>query len=369
MFNIEDRPSSPAPSYHSGRADEADERNRLFAAFGGSDSGSDDGTDDEWDDDRNISLHEEDPEDPFYAAAPPAAPPVATSGGVGGSGGGANHESGETRRGTRFLGPFMNLFSRRSGANQRSSFSPGNGNDGVFANLSAKPSDGDSPVDENPPSYEEAAADATPPYWETTIMGAGGMSNELFIEGLPVGSPLNFAWNMLVSAAFQFVGFFLTYLLHTSHAAKNGSRAGLGFTLIQCGFYLTPDASAITPTEPPSEFEPNDPNDYDSHGRIAGTYVEAGPATGVPASATASDTVDPNSNWIANALMIVGGLILIKAVFDYWAARRMEQAIIDSHPPIVVVDDEEEEANPQASSPSPQPEPIPMPPMPHHSMV
>jgi len=32
---------------------------------------------------------------------------------------------------------------------------------------------------------------------------------------------------------FPFVGFILTYLLHTSHAAKYGSRAGLGLTLIQ----------------------------------------------------------------------------------------------------------------------------------------
>jgi hypothetical protein len=38
--------------------------------------------------------------------------------------------------------------------------------------------------------------------------------------------------------SFQFVGFLLTTLLSTSHAAKNGSRAGLGVTLIQYGLYL-----------------------------------------------------------------------------------------------------------------------------------
>ena len=38
--------------------------------------------------------------------------------------------------------------------------------------------------------------------------------------------------------SFQFVGFLLTYLLHTTHAARLGSRAGLGFTLIQYGFSL-----------------------------------------------------------------------------------------------------------------------------------
>lgn len=43
---------------------------------------------------------------------------------------------------------------------------------------------------------------------------------------------------MLVSVAFSFLGFVLTYLLHTTHAAKYGSRAGLGVTLIQYGWAL-----------------------------------------------------------------------------------------------------------------------------------
>lgn len=45
--------------------------------------------------------------------------------------------------------------------------------------------------------------------------------------------------------SFQFVGFLLTYLLHTTHAAKNGSRAGLGITLIQYSFYLRNRASVL----------------------------------------------------------------------------------------------------------------------------
>lgn len=57
----------------------------------------------------------------------------------------------------------------------------------------------------------------------------------MLIEGLPAGSVFSFAWNFLISVSFQFVGFMLTYILHTSHAAKYGSRAGLGVTLIQYG--------------------------------------------------------------------------------------------------------------------------------------
>ena len=58
------------------------------------------------------------------------------------------------------------------------------------------------------------------------------------IDSLPTGSLFSFLWNMLVSISFQFVGFLLTYLLHTTHAAKLGSRAGLGVTLIQYGFSM-----------------------------------------------------------------------------------------------------------------------------------
>ncbi|GAA5949978.1 hypothetical protein JCM3765_007757 [Sporobolomyces pararoseus] len=124
----------------------------------------------------------------------------------------------------------------------------GSSNDGVFSNLAAKP-DGSANVDvvgEGPdkdevlPAYEAAALDSTPPYWETTVITPGGFlgPDDICVDGMPVGNLFSFAWNLLVSMSFQFVGFLLTYLLHTTHAAKNGSRAGLGITLIQLGFYL-----------------------------------------------------------------------------------------------------------------------------------
>lgn len=100
-----------------------------------------------------------------------------------------------------------------------------------------------------PPSYAAAQADAVPPYWETTIhipsglggaFGGGGSAQpgDLLIDGLATGTLFSFLWNMLVSISFNFVGFLLTYLLHTTHAAKLGARAGLGVTLIQYGFAL-----------------------------------------------------------------------------------------------------------------------------------
>ncbi|KAI8887655.1 hypothetical protein K501DRAFT_40901 [Backusella circina FSU 941] len=111
-------------------------------------------------------------------------------------------------------------------------------NDGVFSNMSAKPDSESNKTDEVPPAYEEAAADATPPYWQTTIIAPAGLGDMVLVEGLPVGSIFSFLWNLLVSSSFQLVGFMLTYLLHTSHAAKDGAKAGLGVTLIQYGFYI-----------------------------------------------------------------------------------------------------------------------------------
>jgi hypothetical protein len=59
----------------------------------------------------------------------------------------------------------------------------------------------------------------------------------MVIDDLPTGSLWVFTANCIISFFFQFIGFLLTYLLHTSHAGKYGSRAGLGITLIQFGFY------------------------------------------------------------------------------------------------------------------------------------
>ena len=64
---------------------------------------------------------------------------------------------------------------------------------------------------------------------------------------------------MVVSFSFQFVGFLLTYVLHTTHAAKYGSRVGLGLTMIQFGLNLRARAEELIDT---GRF-PSDPSDPD----------------------------------------------------------------------------------------------------------
>jgi len=203
----------------------------------------------------------------------------------------------------------------------------GTTNDGVFTNLAAKPERGEKDED-LPPTYEQAAADATPPYWETTVVAPGMSSDEVYVDGLPVGSVFSFIWNGMISTSFQLVGFLLTYLLHTTHAAKNGSRAGLGLTLVQYGFYMKGSNENRVSDADSAYANPPDPNSHDFNPGAAGDGshpFDAGGAArdGVFASITTSE-------WISYVLMIVGWFILIRAVSDFLRARRHEQLILQS---------------------------------------
>ncbi|KAJ5597572.1 hypothetical protein N7537_007656 [Penicillium hordei] len=195
-------------------------------------------------------------------------------------------------------------------------------NDGVFANLAAKPERGEK-NDDLPPSYEEAAADATPPYWETTIVAPGISSDEVYVDGLPVGSVFSFVWNAMISMSFQLVGFLLTYLLHTTHAAKNGSRAGLGLTLVQYGFYMKGGSDSSSSDPGSSEYVP--PPDPNSHNFDPNSVNEGGSSGGNGAISGIT-----TSEWISYILMIVGWFILIRAVSDFLRARRHEQLVLQS---------------------------------------
>jgi hypothetical protein len=190
-----------------------------------------------------------------------------------------------------------------------SQYVPRPGTDGVFANLSAKPDPDtpDSKYDEPLPSYETAAADAAPPYWETTIITPGMDSDEVYIDGLPVGNFFAFIWNAMISMSFQFVGFLLTYLLASSHAARNGSRAGLGVILVQYGFYLRD-----TPELPDGTVLP-DPD------------VGDGETAPVPDDDMSEQL--PKAEWMSYLLMVIGWFILIRSVGEYYRVKQLEKAV------------------------------------------
>ncbi|GAA5850565.1 hypothetical protein JCM9279_007544 [Rhodotorula babjevae] len=298
----------------------------------------------------------------------------------------------------QFASPSSSSSGAGAGAGGRV-FGGGQGNDGVFANLAAKPDNpnGDDIVGEGPgkdevlPPYEAAQLDPSPQYWETTVITPGLYGpDDILVDGLPVGNLFSFAWNLLVSMSFQFVGFILTYILHTTHAAKNGSRAGLGVTLIQLGFYLKQR------TDHP-EFVDGDPL---SSGDETGLNGALGPADGAdaegwswwggglsdtePGAATATlaalgslptqvgsafgsmlDASDPDAaaaaaasatpfptlmgdgvgdadmmrmsmaanEWMAFAMVTVGSFLLIGSCLAYWRAVRYARAIREGQGP------------------------------------
>lgn len=151
----------------------------------------------------------------------------------------------------------------------------------------------------------------------------------MYIDGMPVGSVFSFIWNGMISMSFQIVGFLLTYLLHSTHAAKNGSRAGLGITLIQYGFYMkgsTSDSGAggMGAHAGDGYAQPPDPNAHDFDPNSVGSDGSGGDSGG-------NGIVDlASSDWVAYILMIVGWFILIRAVSDYLKARRHQQLVLRS---------------------------------------
>ena len=132
----------------------------------------------------------------------------------------------------------------------------------------------------------------------------------------------------MISMSFQLVGFLLTYLLHTTHAAKNGSRAGLGITLVQYGFTMK-SAGSVSPGNdaPGAGFDggvPSDPNSHD----FDPNALTGGAASGSDAAEVGKGI--SSNDWLAYGLMIVGWFILIKSVSDFVRARRHEQLVLQS---------------------------------------
>ena len=148
-------------------------------------------------------------------------------------------------------------------------------------------------------------------------------------DGLPLGSLFSFVWNAIISMSFQLVGFLLTYLLHTTHAAKNGSRAGLGITLVQYGFYMKAMASHTRNDSAPPMSAPSDPNSHDFDPSTVSNAVSA-TATAVDSARVHGEHGFAAREYIAYMLMIVGWFILIRAMTDYAKARRHEQLILQS---------------------------------------
>jgi len=249
-----------------------------------------------------------------------------------------------------FSALFLSKYARVSTSGDRP-VGAGLDNDGVFANVVAKPAPGGARVEqgddgiyvvpeeaqkEAPPSYAVAQADAVPPYWETTVHAPSVYSaGEMLVDGLATGTLFSFCWNMLISLSFSFVGFLLTYLLHTSHAGKFGSRAGLGFTLIQYGFKFR--LASRMPQEDEDAGWP-----YAAGSKGSATVATPTPSfdfsqvnvTEAVADAGSYETVLPfTQEWVAFCFMTFGWFLLLTSFLGYWRVKRWERQILRSATP------------------------------------
>ncbi|KZT73622.1 hypothetical protein DAEQUDRAFT_683925 [Daedalea quercina L-15889] len=229
----------------------------------------------------------------------------------------------------------------------------GTDNDGVFANVMAKPGRSVTITNENgevimvpeeaqndlPPSYQEAQADAVPPYWETTVMAPAIMSvgGDMIVDDLPTGSVIFFVSTAFVSYFFQFVGFVLTYLLHTTHAAKYGSRAGLGLTMIQYGFSSRMRAAQAV----------------DGEGGVGQDLILWNATTGLPEvihktgpgqamlpngtviDISGADWDMGSRDWMSFLLIIMGWFLLVASIIGFYRVKRWEKSIRQAaNPPV-----------------------------------
>lgn len=165
---------------------------------------------------------------------------------------------------------------------------------------------------------------------------------------------------MLVSLSFQFVGFLLTYILHSTHAAKFGSRAGLGFTLIQYGLFLKsrgeemirtghfpvdPDHPDVIPTNPYEDLDflrANWPPGYRTVPHYSSNGLVEIPSFRTPEEAKAweldhasqnmtmadilqtatAEQVGQANEWLSFILLGIGWVLLLSSFGGYWRVKR-----------------------------------------------
>ncbi|KAI6016606.1 hypothetical protein BKA83DRAFT_4332455 [Pisolithus microcarpus] len=122
--------------------------------------------------------------------------------------------------------------------------------------------------------------------------------------------------NLFISFFFQFVGFLLTYLLHTTRAAKFGSRAGLGLTLIQYGFYSRTGTDA---------FDARPPEDVPADQLTDTVYASTSPND--PPTEESYFLYFNSRDFLSFLLMTLGWFIFITLLIGFRRMKRWESSI------------------------------------------
>lgn len=239
-----------------------------------------------------------------------------------------NSLRGSLSRSMEFLGKHFNVLDKllTRGTQQQSNQQPGANHDGVFSNLTAKPDANDNNNIENEalPSYDAAANDMVPLYHGAGSDNLGSFDDEICIEGLPVGTIANFFWNLVVCACFQYLGFLITYILHTSHAARQGSRLGLGVTFIGYAYSMIPNNvnDKVGKNKPVPRIHISDPYNYNELDPFSGPTTDDHFKSTLP---HAPEEKDEELPLIAVLIGILGIFVILKSIYDYVQIKKMER--------------------------------------------
>lgn len=206
--------------------------------------------------------------------------------------------------------------------------------DGVFANLAALQDASRSASSANAaslPSYQDSLEDPVPPYWET--QAADSWDGEVYVDGLPVGSVLSVLWTALVSSMFQFVGFVVTYLLHTSHGSKAGSQIGLCVSLVNLGLASLPvDPQKVSNGDKLQMWVPKVPSAIDFDPETLQNHLNGFQSALQGADPVAQTSTNPHSKKLLSYVLIAaGGLIAVRALWDFFRVKKLEYRML--HPP------------------------------------
>ena len=115
----------------------------------------------------------------------------------------------------------------------------------------------------------------------------------------------------------------MTSVLASTHAARFGSRAGLGATLIQTGYYMTQPENQVQE----GTVWPTPADAYDAPKADA----EAQTTPGVMSDGMTSAELSAVTQWLSFFLMAVGWLVLLSSILGFWRVKRFERSIQQSN--------------------------------------
>jgi len=117
----------------------------------------------------------------------------------------------------------------------------------------------------------------------------------------------------------------MTSVLASTHAARFGSRAGLGATLIQTGYYMTQQDNQVQE----GTVWPGPADVYDAS--KAASSAQATSAPGVMSDGMSSAEFSAITQWLSFFLMAIGWLILLSSILGFWRVKRFERSFQQSN--------------------------------------